>query len=83
MDQGGNFQCEFQGNCRICGMKGHKSRGCKKKCPHCGKTGHAAQNCFELEVNAHRRPQGWRPCAQRAADGGDVTVPAGNVGEHL
>ena len=81
MDQGrGHQQDSFQGNCNICGVKGHKARNCKAQCPHCGRTGHAPQNCFELEVNAHRRPQWWKPRAQGTGNAGEVTVQASNGG---
>ena len=62
LDQNGGLQNPgYQGICGICGVKGHKARDCVAKCPHCGRTGHAARDCFELEANAHRRPQGWKP----------------------
>ena len=81
MDQGGNPHCNsFQGNCNVCGVKGHRTRDHKVKCPHCGKTGHAAHNCFELEANAHRRPQGWRPQRTPQVDSEDVMVQARNGG---
>jgi hypothetical protein len=36
-----------------------------KKCPHCNLRHPKPDNCWELEKNASKRPQNWKPAAER------------------
>ena len=60
--------------CQICKKPGHTAAQCKfnknrtfKKtyrfkgtCNNCGRRGHKKADCWLLESNAHKRPQGWK-----------------------
>eukprot|EP00804_Cyclotella_cryptica_P017725 CCRYP_001166-RA/>CCRYP_001166-RA protein AED:0.39 eAED:0.39 QI:0/0/0/1/0/0.25/4/0/603 len=50
------------------------------KCPHCNLRHPKPDNCWELEKNASKRPQNWKPAAERkkAPDGG--LMPASSTG---
>ena len=60
--------------CQICKKPGHTAAQCrfnknkkfkkvykfKGTCNNCGRRGHKKADCWLLESNAHKRPQGWK-----------------------
>ena len=42
------------------GGKSHRRKLFKGKCFECGLSGHQKKDCWELEENAHKRPQWWK-----------------------
>ena len=72
--------------CFKCGEKGHMARNCTKtgtsqnngpyggNCYECGKRGHRKDRCWELEQNAHLRPDGWKSVKGKEMTGVEVLV---------